>query len=190
MRLDSKIPVDQADDSVAANSENSGNSGDWYVAYTQPKAELLAADNLSRQGFNVYSALYKTYKKSAGADTSQSIPMFPRYLFFRPGHTTQSIAAARSTRGVSFLLSFGFQVAVIKNSQLDAIKAFKLARNSLDAGQISPFQPGVKVRFSESHMRGLDGIVTSVSSQRVRVLLELLGKQHTVSVDHQRVELV
>ena len=80
-------------------------------------------------------------------------------------------------------------MAVIKNVQLEAIKVFELARNSLHAGQISPFQPGVKVRFADN-MRGLEGIVTSVSSQRVKVLLQLLGKHHMVSVDHQRVELV
>lgn len=174
---------------VENNLTESENIDDWYLAYTQPKAELLAADNLRRQGFNVYVAFYKTHKKSAKVMSSHSVPMFARYVFFKPGHVTQSITGARSTRGVSFVLSFGFQMAVIKNVQLEVIKGFELARNSLDAGQISPFQPGVKVRFADSNMRGLDGIVTSVSSQRVKVLLELLGKQHTVSVDHQRVEL-
>ena len=166
------------------------NCGDWYVAYTQPKSEVLAAENLKRQGFDVYLPLYKTYKKSLADEVCRSVPMFARYMFFRPGNDTQSIGAARSTRGVSFVLSFGFQMAVLKNVQLEAIRAFELARNCMDTGQISPFQPGVKVRFADSSMRGLDGVVTSVSSQRVKVLLELLGKQHTVSVEHQRVELV
>ena len=170
-------------------SLESEDHGDWYVVYTQPKSEAVAAENLRRQGFNVYLPLYKIHLKSAAGVVSKSVPMFARYMFFRPGHATQSVSAARSTRGVSFVLSFGFQMAAIKNVQLEAIKGFELARNSLDAGQISPFQPGVKVRFADNNMRGLDGIVTSVSSQRVKVLLELLGKQHTVSVDHQRVEL-
>lgn len=165
------------------------NHADWYVAYTQPKAEQLAADNLRRQGFDVYFARYKTHKKSTEGIVSHSVPMFARYVFFRPGHAAQSMSAARSTRGVSFVLSFGFQVAVTKNAQLVAIKAFELARNSLNEAEISPFQPGVKVKFAGSGMQGLDGIVTSVSSKRVQVLLELLGKQHTVSVDHQRVAL-
>ena len=166
------------------------NCGDWYVAYTQPKSEVLAAENLKRQGFDVYLPLCKTYKKSLADEVWRSVPMFARYMFFRPGNDTQSIGAARSTRGVSFVLSFGFQMAVLKNVQLEAIRAFELARNCMDAGQISPFQPGVKVRFADISMRGLDGIVTSVSNQRVKVLLQLLGKQHTVSVEHQRVELV
>ena len=187
MSMDPENSLLLAAGGIATEPEN---CGDWYVVYTQPKSEAPAAENLRRQGFNVYLPLYKTYKKSLSAVASHSVPMFARYMFFRPGHVTQSIAAARSTRGVSFVLSFGFQMAVIKNVQLEAIKALELARNCLDAGQISPFQPGVKVRFADSSMRGLDGIVASVSSQRVKVLLELLGKQHTVSVEHQRVELV
>ena len=166
------------------------NLADWFVVYTQPKSEAVAAENLSRQGFKVYLPLYKTHKKSLVAAASHNVPMFARYMFFKPSHVTQSIATARSTRGVSFVLSFGFQMAVLKNAQVEAIRVLELARNGLDSGQISPFQPGVKVRFSDSNMRGLDGIVTSVSGQRVKVLLELLGKQHTVSVEHQRVELV
>ena len=160
------------------------------MVYTQAQSEVLAAENLKRQGFSVYLPLYKTYKKSLADEVCRSVPMFARYMFFRPDNDTQSIGAARSTRGVSFVLSFGFQMAILKNVQLEAIKVLELARNCLSAGQISPFQPGVKVRFSDNNMRGLDGIVTSVSGQRVKVLLELLGKQHTVSVDHQRVELV
>lgn len=171
------------------NLERATNHGDWYVAYTQPKSEQLAANNLSRQGFDVYFALYKTHKKSIEGVVCYSVPMFARYVFFKPGHAAQSINTARSTRGVSFVLSFGFQVAAVKNVQLNAIKAFELTRNSLNEAEISPFQPGVKVRFAGSGVQGLDGIVTSVSSKRVQVLLELLGKQHTVCVDHQSVAL-
>ena len=183
--LENSLPFKTKDG--LAESEN---CRDWYVVYTQAKSEVLAAENLKRQGFNVYLPLYKTYKQSLADVVYQNVPMFARYMFFRPGNDTQSIGAARSTRGVSFVLSFGFQMAVLKNVQLEAIRAFELARSCMDAGQISPFQPGVKVRFADISMRGVDGIVTSVSNQRVKVLLQLLGKQHTVSVEHQRVELV
>ena len=80
----------------------SENCGDWYVTYTQPKSEAVAAENLKRQGFDVYLPLYRIYRKYPVDVASQSVPMFARHIFFRPGHVTLSIATARSL-GVSHL---------------------------------------------------------------------------------------
>ena len=162
----------------------------WYVVYTQPKSETLAADNLERQGFETYLPRYKTFKKSTDSLAAKDEPMFPRYVFFRPGNARQSITSARSTRGVSFVLSFGFQAAIVKVDQLKSIKAFEQQRNQSDVAQTSPFQPGIKVRMAGMNLQGLQGLVTSVSSQRVKVLLDFLGKSHEVSMDHHLLELV
>jgi len=161
----------------------------WYVAYTQPKREQLAAFNLAQQGFQAYLPQYKTFKKSPAGSLSVFEPMFPRYLFFRPGNAGQSISGARSTRGVSFILSFGFNPAVLKPEQVQAIQACESARNQADLGEISPFQPGLQVRLRDCGLRGLEGLVQSVSSKRVAVLLDLLGRQKVVVVGHHQLEL-
>ncbi|UUZ76152.1 hypothetical protein LP414_33100 [Polaromonas sp. P1(28)-13] len=72
--------------------------GDWYVAYTQPKREQVAVANLEQQGFEAYLPQYKTFKKSPAGLLVAFEPMFPRYVFFRPGNAGQSISGARSTR--------------------------------------------------------------------------------------------
>lgn len=161
----------------------------WYVAYTQPKREQLATANLAQQGFEAYLPRYKTFKKSPAGVLPVFEPMFPRYLFFRPGNARQSISGARSTRGISFILSFGFNPAVLKPEHLLAIQVWEAERNRADMGEISPFQPGLQVRLRHCGLRGLEGLVQSVSSQRVAVLIELLGRQKTVSVEHHQLEL-
>jgi transcriptional antiterminator RfaH len=161
----------------------------WYVAYTQPKREQLAAFNLAQQGFQAYLPQYKTFKKSPAVSLSTFEPMFPRYLFFRPDNVGQSISGARSTRGVSFILSFGFSPAVLKPEQLLAIQAYEAERNRADMAQISPFQPGLQVRLRHCGLRGLEGLVQSVSSKRVAVLLNLLGRQKVVTISHHQLEL-
>ena len=161
----------------------------WYVAYTQPKLEQVAAANLAQQGFEAYLPRYKTFKKSSAGSLAVFGPMFPRYVFFRPGNAGQSISGARSTRGVSFVVSFGLNPAVLKPVQLQAIQACESERNRADLGEISPFQPGLQVRLRHCGLQGLEGLVKSVSAKRVTLLIELLGTQNTVSVEHHQLEL-
>lgn len=162
----------------------------WYVAYTQPQREQLAQVNLVLQGFEVYLCQYKTFKKSPGGVAAAWQPMFPRYIFFRPAHAGQSISVVRSTRGIAFVLRFGLTPALLKPEELRLIKALESAQNQADAGQDSPFQPGLKVRLQNCGLSGLEGLVHSVSSKRVTLLIELLGREKKVQLDHHQAELL
>ena len=174
---------------ASSESEAAAGKGDWYVAYTQPKREQVALSNLEQQGFDAYLPRYKTFKKSPEGALSVFEPMFPRYVFFRPGHVAQSISGARSTRGVSFVLVFGVTPAVLKAEQLAVIQACEAERNRADMAQISPFRPGFQVRLRNCGLQGLEGLVKSVSAKRVTLLLELLGRPTTVDVEHHQLEL-
>ena len=160
----------------------------WYVAYTQPKREQVAADNLTQQGFQAYLPLYRTFQKAQGQVVSGFEPMFPRYIFFKPG-AGQSISVARSTRGVAFVLSFGRQPAVVKDKVLAAIRDFEHQRGQLELHQLSGFRKGVKAKLIGENMSGMEGLVTSVSSKRVTLLIELLGGHRRVSVEHHQLVL-
>ena len=162
---------------------------DWYVAYTQPKREHVAESNLAQQGFSVYCPRYKTFKKSATGSIPIFGPMFPRYLFFRPRSAKQSISAAKSSRGVATVLSFGTVPAVLKEQELQRIQACEMERNQADAAQASPFYAGLHVRLRHCGLSGLEGLVESVSAKRVTLLLELLGSQKKVQVAHHQVVL-
>ena len=172
-----------------SGSEADCGQGGWYVAYTQPRREELALYNLEQQGFNAYLPRYKTFKKSPAGLLAAFEPMFPRYVFFRPGNAKQSISGARSTRGVAFVLSFGFNPAMLKAEQLLAIQLCESERNRADLAEVSPFQPGLQVRLRHCGLQGLEGLVQSVSAKRVTLLLELLGRPVTVGVEHHQLEL-
>ena len=175
-------------ESFDSSATEAGERG-WYVAYSQPKREQVAQSNLQLQGFEAYFSRYKTFKKLPAGLLPAWEPMFPRYVFFRPGNAGQSISGARSTRGVSFILSFGVNPAVLKPEELKAIQALESERNRAGLGEISPFQPGVQVRLRNCGLRGLEGLVHSVSAKRVTLLIELLGRQKTVHLEHHQLEL-
>jgi transcriptional antiterminator RfaH len=162
----------------------------WFLAYTSPRSEHIACVNLEQQGFKAYLPRYRHFRKTVGGLQVVLGPMFPRYVFFQPGNSRQSLASVRSTRGVHSLVRFGVEPAVVQPETLRFIQDFERARNAVDLADISPIQPGRRVRLRASNgLNGLEGLVRSVSKQRVTFLLELLGREKLVTVDHDRLEL-
>ena len=161
----------------------------WFLAYTRPRLEAVALQNLQQQGFDAYLPLYKRLKKTDSNIEAIFEPMFARYVFFRTTHQAQSIAPVRSTRGVAHLVRFGYEMATIRPDTLDAIRQLEQERNAADVAELSSLRPGHAVRFRNPALSGLEGLVKSVSSRRVTVLLEFMGRQQLVSVDHHQLEV-
>jgi transcriptional antiterminator RfaH len=68
------------------------------------------------------------------------------------------------------------------------IRQLEQERNAADVAELSSLRPGHTVRFLNPAFSGLEGLVKTVSSKRVSVLLELMGRQQLVSVDHHQLE--
>ena len=168
-----------------------GASVPWFVAYTKPAQETTAQQQLSHQGFDTYLPLYRVHQKPRGAKldapaTVHHEPMFARYLFVRPQRTGQSIAAARYTRGVSHLVAFGQVLARVDEPVVEALRALEAQRNQLQVHALSPFQPGTRVRLRGPGLQGLQGVVVASPSARVQILLDILGAQRLVTVQHEQ----
>ncbi len=161
----------------------------WYLAYTKPRQEEIARLNLDNQGFQTYLPLYKKFKKTEQGPVSVFEPMFARYLFFKPGRPEQSISTVRSTKGVTTLVRFGFEPAVIDEELLRRIRQIEQDRDHATLLELSRLKPGQTVRLQHTALQGVEGLVQSVSSKRVAVLLEILGSPVVVQLEHHQVEL-
>ena len=164
------------------------NPSTWYLAYTKPRQEEIARVNLDQQGFESYLPLYKKFKKTEQGPVSIFEPMFPRYIFFRPGKVGQSISSVRSTKGITTVVRFGFEPAVIDDELLRRIRLLEEDRNHATLQDISQLKPGQTVRLQHTALQGVEGLVQSVSSKRVAVLLEILGRPAVVELEHHQVE--
>lgn len=161
----------------------------WYLAYTRPRLETVALQNLHQQGFDAYLPLYKCVKKTEAGVKAIYVPMFPRYIFFRPSYPAQSIAPVRSTRGVAQLVRFGNEFASICPDALDAIRQLERQRNMTDVAELSSLRPGHAVRFNNPALNGLQGVIKNVSGLRVTVLLEFMGREQLVSVEQHQLKV-
>lgn len=163
----------------------------WFVAYTKPRQEAVAQVNAERQGFHTYLPMYRVVKGQALPASQQAEnhePMFPRYLFVKPSRTEQSLATLRSTRGITSMVAFGDELATVSDNSLEAIRRYEDWRNHAQPHLISTIQPGQHVRIKDTGLHGLEGLVQTVSSRRVIVLLNLLGRHKAVKVRHEQLE--
>lgn len=162
----------------------------WYVVHTKVRQEALACDNLSRQGYAVYLPRIKVMKRIRGLAQVLPEPLFPRYVFVQPASSQQSLAPIRSTPGVSTIVRFGQEPAQMSELALKSIRNFESQRNALRDADLHPLQPGERVQVADGPLSGLEGLISSVSQQRIVVLLQLLGQETRVSLGRHQIELL
>lgn len=146
----------------------------WYVARTEPRAEFLAANELSRDGFQTFFPRVKSLRARMGRAYE---PLFPGYLFlridpdsggwpsFRPGH--------RIVGWVSFGGEAGWLPDPVVGELMDRVKAI-----NTQGGLWRRFRPGEIVKVTSHNLEGLAQVVQEGKSPhaRVRVLMQLMGR--------------
>ena len=161
----------------------------WYVVQTRPHAEARAAQNLERQGFATYLPRYRKRRRHARRIETVAAPLFPRYLFVAADLASQRWRAIHSTFGVSQLLCHGEAPVPV----MEAILRELWCRQD-DAGYVrldsaARFSPGDKVRISDGVFSACLGLFEGMTdSQRVAILLDLLGRKVKVVLDAELVE--
>lgn len=155
----------------------------WYAVFCKPRGEETAEANLANQGYTVYLPRLLNEFLRARKRVQRIEPLFPRYLFVRPRDATQSLAPVRSTLGVTGLVRFGGQPAVVSEELIEAIRAREEPESGTHVHRVV-FKPGAAVRFAEGPFAGLDAIFEKeAGAERVMVLLEMLGKTNRLRVD-------
>jgi transcriptional antiterminator RfaH len=160
----------------------------WYLAYTKPRQEPVALANLEQQAFEAYLPLYKKFKSTAQGPVALFEPMFPRYLFFRPRQPEQSISVVRNTKGIASMVRFGFEYALLDDDLMRRIRLLEQDRHHATLQELSQIKAGQTVRLKHTALGGVEALVQSVSSKRVAVLLEILGRPTVLELEHHQVE--
>jgi transcriptional antiterminator RfaH len=149
----------------------------WYVGYTKPRAEGRALENLLRQGFECHLPTIRVQKRSKGELAWRREPLFPRYLFLKPGPDSAPLERVRSTFGMAGLVRFAGMPARVGEALIEELK--RLGEGIRDA----LFHPGDLVRLADGPLSGLTGIFERDDGEaRAIVLLEFLSREQRVAV--------
>ena len=152
----------------------------WYVVRTEPHAEHLAENELSRDGFETFLPRIKNARTGLPAKEQ---PLFPGYLFLRLGASGEVWPVFRPGHRVIGWLNFGGEVPSLPDSAVAELKQRVEGFND-DGGLRPRFEPGQAVQVVSQSIQGLARVIEDARNpnSRVRVLLQFMGGSVTALV--------
>ena len=163
----------------------------WYLIYTKLANEGLALENLARQHYEAYLPRVVQTVRRGGRRHDRVGALFPRYLFLRLNEVSRRSLRwpPRSGCAASSASDPATPIVpdrVIRDLQARADPVSGLHR--LSFGQ--QLQRGAAVRIRLGPFDGLEGVFErEVGTERVLVLLSLLGRSTAVCVSTESVML-
>jgi len=161
----------------------------WYVIQTKPKKEEGAKLYLSTKGVEVFSPLIETFVPRNGKMNKELKSLFPNYIFAK-FELEKNYPLVRWARGVKKILGFGGYPVPISEEVIELIK-----KRTDETGIVQTthlFVANDVVRIKTGPLRELCGIFDRwvSDSERVRVLLNLIGYQPAVEIHYSMIEKV
>lgn len=151
----------------------------WYLIKTKPQQEAIATQNLTNQNFNVF------FPKAV--INNKTTPLFPSYLFIELDDKIQNWTPIRSTKGVSNFVRFGLSFAKVPNQIINLIKT-QQQQTIEKMINICSHHKGDYLEIQTGAFKGQQAIFQNYnSSDRVTVLLKLIGQQQAITLDQREV---
>jgi len=163
-------------------------SGKWYVIRTQPRAECLAANELTRDGFEIFSPMVKTPR----VKTTQSLDtLFPGYLFLKCDTDADGWPSFRPAHRVIGWVRFGGDTPWLSDSVIRDLKD-RIDTISNEGGLWQRFRAGEKVEVASASVEGLGEVVRDGRSAqaRVEVLMRFMGRIVRAQVPRENLQPV
>ena len=172
---------------MTAKSNNQARS--WYLVVTKPQSEFKAQENLLCQGYEIYLPLVQNSRRRNGKHIKRTEAFFPRYLFISLDKENDNWAPIRSTIGVAGMVRFGGMPAVVPDVLIENMK------NNQDEFGLQVIQKkelliGDSVEIIDGPFVGHKAIYQGMkSSERVSVLLDIVGKNTQVTLSVHELEI-
>ncbi len=158
----------------------------WYCVHTKPKSEHLAAAALkSFEGVSTYCPRIRFQRSTSRGKVWFVEALFPSYFFAR-FDVTQSIRAVKHANHVIGVVGFGGVPVPVPD---EVVADLRIEMQDQELREVSHgVHLGDTVEVTEGPMRGLRGVVESIATgaDRVKILLEFLGRQSLVEVPTSR----
>lgn len=174
---------------VSSNTGSKQQDRSWYLIVTKPQSEFKAQENLTRQNYETYLPLVQTSRRRNGKIVNRTEAFFPRYLFISLDKETDNWAPIRSTIGVAGLIRFGGMPAVVPEKMISNLKnnENELGLQSLEKKEL---KLGDKVEIIDGPFEGYKAVYQKMkSTERVSVLLDIVGKNTQVTLSVHELEI-
>ncbi len=154
----------------------------WYVVYTNARSEVRVADQLHKDGVEVYLPLITETKQWSDRKKKTTKPLFTSYVFVKiEKHQYEKVR--RITGVVNFIYHLG-KPAIVRQKEIDAIKLFllKVETKSIE------FEPFEKIVIEFGPLKGKSGIIQKVGKKRLRIIISELQTSIIANIEKEDVK--
>lgn|GEM_PF-1738848 len=163
----------------------------WYVVISKPNAEQKAVLALLTRGYEPFLPQCLVTVRHDHGSKEMIKPLFKRYLFVAQIEG-QGFAPILSTPGVAEVIrTAGRTVCTIPGAKVDAFKRWMEAEGGaidLRRKAAPHWKAGTRVVIVTGPLAGFAGVCVSSSAERVKILIDMLGKWQHVNVAAESIE--
>lgn len=148
----------------------------WLLAQIKPNSGPQAERNLNRQGFTTLLPMERKTQRHRGQLRSVRAPYFPGYIFVGLGPTSSPWRAIRSTYGISNLVSFGLQPAMVPPEIIDDL-LYHCGPDGCMQNHVQ-LAEGDKVQITHGPLTNFFARVEKLApDERAWLLIDIMGKE-------------
>ena len=153
----------------------------WYALYTKPKKERQVQHALDDRGIETFLPEIRRRSKEG----KKKRVFFPCYLFARVDFEKVSFSSVNWTPGLRRVISFGGKPTVVRQEVVDTIRTRLAQIEAVGYDSCYGFKPGQRVSIKSGPLKDLEAVFDRrlSSSDRVRILVEILGRQTACEVE-------
>jgi len=163
-------------------TESPASKLEWFCVRSKPKSEHIAARHLEEVGIEVFLPRIRFQRLTRRGKVWFTEALFPGYFFSR-FNWASSFRNVCGTNGVTTIVHFGENWPRIPAQAIEELQRF------FGTKSLRELQPelnvGDEVKIASGPFQGLVAVVNKVlpAPERIRVLLDFLGRQTSVEVN-------
>ena len=159
----------------------------WYALYTKPHKEHQVNAQLQGEGIETY--LPTVQRKVKRQDRSDRVVYFPCYLFARLDFSVTPRSTIAWLPGVRRIVCAGDKPVVVAD---EIVALIRRRLKDVEAVSYGGLKKGDSVRITSGPLRDLEAVFDEPlsSANRVRILLDVMGRMTSVSVDYSQIKKV
>jgi transcriptional antiterminator RfaH len=157
----------------------------WYALYTKPRKERQVNTLLRGRGIETY--LPTVRRKVRRRDRPDRVIFFPCYLFARLDFDIVPLSSVAWMPGVRRIVSSGSQPTPVPDEVVELVRE---RLEEIEEVRYGNLRQGDRVRITSGPLRDLEAIFDqpTSSADRVRVLLDVMGRLTSVEIDPSEIK--
>lgn len=161
----------------------------WVAVYTKSRTEKKVLEKFVKAGYVCYLPMHRELHKWSDRNKWVEVPLFKSYVFVKI--TDTDVSNIRNIDEVVAIISFGGKIAIVPDSEINAIKRILAEENEFVVKSQSSLRKNSHVRVIGGPFKDMEGVLlNNCKDGNFSVQIEALSASIVMTIDRQLLEFV